>query len=77
MHRRLDRPPHHQIIRLPEVMARTAMSRSWIYQEAAAGRFPRPVKIGRASGWDASAVDVWIADRLSTSVQPENASGVA
>jgi len=45
-------------------MARTGMGRSWIYREAAADRFPRPVKIGRASGWDAAKVDDWIAQQL-------------
>lgn len=56
-----------QILRLPEVIIRTGMKKSWIYKEIAARppRFPRPVKIGRASGWDAAAIDAWIAARLS------------
>jgi len=57
-------PPPNQILRLQAVMARTGMGRSWIYREAAADRFPRPVKIGRASGWDAAKVDDWIAQQL-------------
>lgn len=40
------------------------MGRSWLYKEIAAGRFPPPVKIGRASGWDTSAVDAWIEGTL-------------
>jgi len=33
-----------RLLRLPAVAARLGMSRSWIYDEIAAGRFPRPVK---------------------------------
>jgi predicted DNA-binding transcriptional regulator AlpA len=47
-------------------MARTGMSRSWLYGAIAQKRFPAPVKIGRASGWDAAAIDGWIAAQLST-----------
>ena len=46
--------------RLPAVMARTGMSRSWVYKEMAAGRFPKALKIGSASGWKASDVDAWM-----------------
>jgi prophage regulatory protein len=46
--------------RLPAVVARTGMSRSWIYKEVAAGRFPKPFKVGGASGWSAAALDHWI-----------------
>lgn len=53
-------PPIPKLERLPAVVARTGMSRSWIYKEVAAGRFPKPIKIGGASGWSASAIDGWI-----------------
>lgn len=49
-----------RIERLPAVIARTGMSRSWIYKQVAAGRFPRPVKIGSASGWQADEIDRWL-----------------
>ena len=48
--------PTRQILRLPAVMSRTGMGRSWIYREIKLNRFPRPVKIGRASGWDAAVI---------------------
>ncbi|MBX9801988.1 MAG: AlpA family transcriptional regulator [Caulobacteraceae bacterium] len=51
---------HQRLERLPAVMARTGMSRSWLYKEMAAGRFPKALKIGSASGWKASDVDQWI-----------------
>jgi len=55
---------NRQILRLPAVMARTGMGRSWIYREVKENRFPKPIKIDRASGWDSSLVDGWIAARL-------------
>ena len=53
-------PINLRLERLPAVVARTGMSRSWIYKEIAAGRFPKPVKVGGASGWNAEAIDRWI-----------------
>ena len=61
--------PPKQILRLPEVMARTGMGRSWIYREARDGKFPAPTKLNRggASGWDAAAVERWIAAQFAAS----------
>ncbi len=53
-----------RLLRLKEVMARTALSRSSIYALAARGDFPPPLKLTpRASGWLESAIDAWIASR--------------
>nr|WP_047258096.1 AlpA family transcriptional regulator [Chromobacterium subtsugae] len=50
------------IIRLPEVMRKTGMSRSWIYSQMKAGAFPQAIDLGvRARGWRQSAIDGWIA----------------
>jgi prophage regulatory protein len=49
-----------RLIKLPEVERRTGLSRSTIYAMAAAGQFPRPIKLipnGRASGWLEDEVD--------------------
>jgi prophage regulatory protein len=35
--------------------------RSFIYQEVAAGRFPKPVKLGRSTRWIAAEITAWIA----------------
>ena len=35
--------------------------RSFIYQEVAAGRFPKPVKLGRSTRWIAAEIHAWIA----------------
>lgn len=60
---------HQRLERLPAVMARTGMSRSWVYKEMAAGRFPQALKIGSASGWKASDVDAWM-EGLSAPSRP-------
>ncbi|MDR3478578.1 MAG: AlpA family phage regulatory protein [Gammaproteobacteria bacterium] len=36
-------------IRLPKVLEITGASRSWLYQEIAANRFPQPVLLGKRS----------------------------
>lgn len=52
--------------RLPQVKARTGLSRSELYRRIATGDFPRPVKLGeRASAWSAAEVDRWIAERIA------------
>ncbi|WP_226470106.1 helix-turn-helix transcriptional regulator [Luteimonas panaciterrae] len=52
--------------RLPNVLARTGLSRAVIYRRIASGEFPAPVKLGeRASAWDAREVDRWIAERIA------------
>lgn len=52
--------------RLPQVKARTGLSRSEMYRRIAAGDFPQPVKLGeRASAWDSRAIDRWILDRIA------------
>jgi prophage regulatory protein len=54
--------PRERIIRLPELMAITGLSRSTIYARMAENAFPAPVKLGaRSVGWIASRVDAFIA----------------
>ena len=53
-----------ELLRREEVEARLAVSRSWIYSEMRAGRFPEPVKIGkRAVRWKVADLDEWAASR--------------
>ena len=57
-----------RFLRLPEVLARTGLSRSTIYVRLDQGRFPRPVSLGgRAVGWIESEVDEWIRERIAAS----------
>lgn len=55
-----------QLLRLPDVMRRTGMSRSWLYKAVGEGAFPHYHKVGRASVWDAAAVDGWIAAQVAS-----------
>ena len=57
---------NQKIIRLPEVINRTGISRSQIYLMVSRGEFPAPVKLGRRSvGWFESSIDLWIGQLLS------------
>ena len=57
-----------RFLRLPEVLARTGLSRSTIYVQLDHGRFPRPVSLGRrAVGWIEAEVDEWIRERITES----------
>ena len=53
-------------MRLPQVKARTGLSRSEIYRRIRAGTFPAPVKLGtRASAWAESEVLDWCGARIA------------
>ncbi len=57
-----------RFLRLPEVIARTGLSRSTIYVRLDEGRFPRPVSLGgRAVGWIEAEVNEWIRERIEES----------
>ena len=65
--------PPTRILRLPEVMARTGLSRTTIYEWRVAGRFPQAIPLGtRNVGWIESELEAWfreqIADRRSVAV---------
>ena len=54
--------------RLPEVVRRTGLSRSTIYEMVSREGFPRQVKLGRrAVGWLANDVDEWIRSKVDSS----------
>ena len=54
-----------KLMRLPEVRALTRRSRSVIYRDMDAGKFPKPVKLGdRAVAWIASEVEDWVNNRI-------------
>lgn len=60
---------HKRVERLPSVMARIGMGRSWIYREVAAGRFPQPIKIGRSTVWDSAEIDRWLEALIESAPQ--------
>jgi prophage regulatory protein len=57
-----------RIIKLPEVIAITALSRSSIYAKAKDGTFPKPVKLSeRSVGWLEHEIVEWLEKRVSES----------
>ena len=57
-----------QILRLPQVCARTGLCRSMIYQLEAERRFPHRIKISvRAVGWLEEEVQEWLTQRVEAS----------
>ncbi|HDY7733559.1 helix-turn-helix transcriptional regulator [Vibrio sinaloensis] len=63
----------HKIIRLPEVIDMTGLSRSTIYLRMSKGSFPQSISLGdRAIGWVQVEVEQWLEQRISAS---RNAGG--
>jgi prophage regulatory protein len=53
-----------RLLRLNEVLFATGRGRTATLDDVKAGRFPAPVKAGRATLWAESEVQAWIAERL-------------
>lgn len=50
-----------QILRCTDVIGRTGLSRSTIYEKMQRGDFPKPRKLGlRAVGWRESDIELWL-----------------
>ena len=61
------------ILRLPQVLARTGLSRSTIYAKVSTGEFPEPISLGaRAVGWLADEVEAWLVARVEASRGPDS-----
>lgn len=57
-----------QLIRIPQVLKQTCLTRSAVYVLVASGEFPPQIKLskdGRAVAWIQSEVDSWIESRIS------------
>ena len=64
-----------RILRLPEVMARTGLSRTTIYRWRRAGRFPQAVPLGtRCVGFIESELEAWLRERIA---QRPGGAGIA
>ena len=60
-----------KLIRLPETLERTGLSRTQLYALVARGEFAQPVKLGpnaRAIAFSSDEVDAWIEERLAARV---------
>ena len=57
------------LIRLPQVMAMTGLSKTTLHRMEAAGRFPQRRRIGeRAIAWDREAIEAWLKARPTVTV---------
>jgi prophage regulatory protein len=66
-----------KILRLPNVLDRTGMSRSTVYLRVTEGMFPRPVSLGaRAVGWIETEVEEWIARQIEVPGSPPGFGGI-
>ena len=55
-----------RLMRLPEVLDLTGLSRATIYRKIAAGTFPPQRNTdSRACGWRAGEVDIWLRNPMS------------
>jgi prophage regulatory protein len=55
-----------KLLRLPQVIERTSLRRSTIYEKMSDGSFPKPVKLNRrANGWVEDEISNWIEARMA------------
>ncbi len=55
-----------KLLRLPQVIERTSLKRSTIYEMMSNGSFPKPVKLNlRSNGWIESEIGDWVATRIA------------
>ena len=55
----------HVVIKLPEVVRRTALSKASIYVFIKEGRFPKPIPLGaRAVGFLESEINSWLSSQI-------------
>jgi prophage regulatory protein len=53
------------ILRIKQVLQKTGIGRSTLYNKIKSREFPPPIKLGeRSSGWIASEVDAWLLNRM-------------
>ena len=56
------------ILRLPDVIKRTGLSRSSIYLSIELGNFPPPIALGKRSvGWIESEIEDWLQQQINNS----------
>ncbi len=56
---------NHRILRLPELLHKTGLSRNTAYRLIREEGFPKPIPLGgRAVGWIESEIDAWIEERM-------------
>jgi prophage regulatory protein len=65
---------NRNILRDPEVLARTKLSRVQRWRRVRSGTFPAPVQLGPNSiGWFENEIEAWLAERPRVSYAPQAA----
>ena len=55
-----------RVLRLPEVLVRTGLSKSSIYLRISQGSFPKPIPLGgRSVGWVEEQVEQWLERQIA------------
>ena len=61
------------MLRLKQVIDRTGLSRSGIYQKMSEGDFPTSISLGlRAVGWVEAEIEAWLASKIEASRLSQN-----
>lgn len=69
---RIDAGAADRLVRMPEVLARTSLSRATIYRKMASGEFPRSIQIGANSmAWRERDFEHWLASPMCWHQQPK------
>ena len=56
---------HTRALRLPQVLAKTGLSRTHTYRLIKWGEFPPPHKLSeRVSAWNEADIDAWLAEKF-------------
>lgn len=64
------------ILRLPQVISRTGIARSTIYQKMNNDQFPQQINLGtRAVGWLEQDIEEWISQRIALSKTLKQSQG--
>jgi prophage regulatory protein len=70
--------PVNALVRIGDVFDRLSVRRTQLYALINSGRFPPPIKLGRASRWLASDLDAFVIDVAASSrSSPGQSKGLA
>ena len=65
----------HRFIQLPEVIERTGVARSTMYEMIEKGTFPRQLKIRRRVYWVEAEIIAWMEEHMTVSRVPKRGEG--
>ncbi len=72
------RAPPSRMLRMPEVMARTGLSRTTLWRRMRAGTFPAATSLGENSiGWPESVITEWLSSRPMVRYAPGHEASAA